>query len=298
MPEPDPNQTSPESADETVRRPSRGRLRRGAVRVILVAGVLTACGAIASCIRVGPTNPNYDASFADVREEMSRMKAEPVELDRPVLVLSGYRSPAGSAFMLKHAIGSLTGEDNSVHSLSYPLEGSIESPASKAVAYIEELYPSDDPEWTTEVDVVAISMGGLVARLAASDPELRDEPGGKRLKIGTLYTLATPHRGAAMSETVRPDKAARDMQEGSRFLAQLNEQLEAADYEIVPYAVLRDGMVGATNTAPHGQEPIWVSGRLFMSHLLIALESRIYTDVALRLRGEEPLGSPSEPPRD
>ena len=75
-------------------------------------------------------------------------------------------------------------------------------------------------------------------------------------------------------------------------------KLDEADYEIVPYAVLRDGMVGATNTAPPGQEPIWVSGRLFMSHLLIALESRIYTDVALRLRGEQPLGSPSEPPRD
>ncbi|MFG0306319.1 MAG: esterase/lipase family protein [Phycisphaerales bacterium JB040] len=296
------NPHEPSHDDAQQDRPSvRARLLRLIARAGIALGTFAAFTFGASCVHLARDNPDYAASDREVREQARRLRDEPVTLERPVLVLSGYRSPAGSAWILRDDLEELTGDDR-IHSLSYPLADTIEDPARQAVALVERLYPSDDPEWTTEVDVVAISMGGLVARLAAADPALRgadaDGDRGKRLKIGTLYTLASPHRGAVMAERVRPDQASRDMAPGSSFLSALDAELASAGFEIVPYAVLRDGMVGATNTAPPGQEPIWVPGRLIFSHFLIALEDRIKTDVALRLRGETPLGSPGEPPRD
>ena len=73
---------------------------------------------------------------------------------------------------------------------------------------------------------------------------------------------------------------------------------EEGRYEIVPYAVLRDRWVGATRSAPVGQEPVWVPGRLIFSHHMVGLDRRIQTDLARRLREEEPLGQSSEPPHN
>ncbi|MFG0306322.1 MAG: hypothetical protein ACF8Q5_08930 [Phycisphaerales bacterium JB040] len=106
-PDSDLTNTKPESRVEN-------RPRRAAVRVTVVTPLITVCGAIASCIRMERPNPYHKASCADVREEMKRMKDEPVEPDRPALVLSGNRSPAGSAFMLNRSIVSLAGDRKGV----------------------------------------------------------------------------------------------------------------------------------------------------------------------------------------
>ena len=244
-------------------------------------------------------NPAFTATSDEISRDRERMRGAPVELERPVVVLSGYRSPSGASSGLARQIRKLTGaEHDQVVPIAYAFAGTIETPAGKVIDRVEQNFPSDDPVWTTEVDVVAISMGGLVARLAAAEPELRGEPDGKRLKIGTLYTLASPHRGVVLADWVAVDSASRDMVEGSEFLSTLDAAFVSAGYELVPYAVLRDGWVGATRAAPVGQEPIWVPGRLMMSHHMVSMNRRIQTDLARRLHGEEPMGRPSQPPRN
>jgi hypothetical protein len=165
------------------------------------------------------------------------------------------------------------------------------------------------------VDVVAVSMGGLVARTAWAEPTEVGRNLGVRLNIKTLYTLGTPHRGAKIARWIHIDDAARQMIPGSDFLATMAQASpgigldgeaagadsgggEGGSYTIVPYATLRDSWVGAGNSAPEGQEPIWVPGRILLSHQLITLDRRILADLGRRLRGEAPLAGPSVPPRD
>ncbi len=277
-----------------------GFIRRGVIGRLCVLGA--ACsGAVfgVGCVTLDRFNPAFPADGEVITADRARMLADPVELQRPVIVLSGYRSPSVSSSGLARQIRNLTGAPRDrVVSMAYFFAGSIEAPASKVVDFVERKFPSDDPAWTTEVDVVAISMGGLVARTAAADPELRGAPDGKRLNINTLYTLASPHQGAVLAEWVTIDSASRDMVAGSEFLQRLDEAFEDAEYEVVPYAVLRDGWVGASRTAPVGQDPIWVPGRLLLSHHMVSMNRRIQTDLARRLRGDEPLGMPSAVPRD
>lgn len=266
------------------------------------SGTVCACvvsAALAGCFTIHVDNPAFLATGAEIESELQRMRAEPVGVARPVLVLGGYRSPMPIAKGLAGRICELTGASrDEVVDLSYIFSDTVEGPARRAVELVEARFPSDDPEWTTEVDVVAISMGGLVARLAASDPELRGEPGGKRLKVHTLYSLASPHQGAILADWIRLDSASRSMRPGSAFLARLDEAFAGCGYEVVPYAVLRDTWVGARHASPVGMEPIWVPGRVMLSHHLVSFNKRIQADVARRLRGEGPLGMPSEPPSE
>ncbi|TVQ30881.1 MAG: hypothetical protein EA376_11495 [Phycisphaeraceae bacterium] len=164
---------------------------------------------------------------------------------------------------------------------------------------MEARWPSSDPEWTTEVDVVAVSMGGLVARLGATEAFAEGEEGRKRLRIRRLFTMATPHRGAALADLLALDSAASDMKRDSLLLRALDEALPSSEYEIIPYARTRDWTVGASRAAPPDCEPIWVDGPAFLSHATIAMDGRILIDIARRLRGEWPLAfRGSAPPMD
>lgn len=256
-----------------------------------------------SHITVSADSTSFTQRPEEIHAHLDRMACEPVGLARPIIVLSGYRGHSGAARELARKIRELTGADESqVLTLSYMFDGSIEEPARKLVALVEEHFPSGDPELTSRVDIVGISMGGLVARAAAADPALiydhAEAARSKRLSIGTLYTLATPHRGARLANRIRVDDASAAMASGSTFLAALDAELETATYDIVPYAVLRDRWVGATRTAPIGQDPIWIAGQLVRSHHMVSKNQWIQADLGRRLRGEEPLGRPSEPPRD
>jgi hypothetical protein len=65
------------------------------------------------------------------------------------------------------------------------------------------------------------------------------------------------------------------------------------------YARLNDVIVGATNTAPEGAEPFWVSGSHLLSHIRGRSDPRIIADIARRLRGESGLAvRGTAPPRD
>ncbi len=298
--------TESDTTDTTPARPKKWR-RRFRRAVIAFVGGATAF-VLASCIHLDHPNPAYPASNAQVRDAIDEMEAAPVGVTRPVVVLSGYRAPSFSANNLASTVRELTGaKEDRVLAISYVFGDDIPTLADRVAQKVAEAFGSDvDPltgeRWTHEVDVVAVSMGGLVARTAWAEPTDVGRELGVRLNIKTLYTLGTPHKGAKIARYIHIDDAARQMIPGSAFLANLREASPggggSGSYTIVPYATLRDGWVGARNSAPEGQEPIWVPGRVVLSHQLITLENRILADLGRRLRGEVPLGEPSAPPRD
>jgi pimeloyl-ACP methyl ester carboxylesterase len=251
---------------------------------------------LAGCTTI--VNPDFAISDRTTQAEWDRMKAQPKGLDRPLLVLDGWRQPDFSSWALAQTLRTLTGADKSaVLSASYLTRADLNVIADDVIGRVEKKWPSADPGWTTEVDVVGFSMGGIVARTAAMQREA--SRAGKRLRIHRLYTLATPHRGAKLAMRIALDQAARDMRPGTDFLKRLDEALPDCGYELVCYAHTNDIIVGARNTAPPGREPIWTQGTLFFSHMTTRLDRRILADLALRLRDEPPLAlKASEPPCD
>ncbi|MEM7622789.1 MAG: hypothetical protein AAF235_06250, partial [Planctomycetota bacterium] len=142
----------------------------------------------------------------------------------------------------------------------------------------------------TEVDLVGISMGGLVARALASEAF-----GSPPLNATRVFTLASPHGGAKLADKIALDPAAMAMREGSEMLARLDGAWHDRGYDLVPYAVLNDTLVGATRTAPPGMDPVWTPGTHVLSHFTVSETPGIIGDIARRLRNEPPLAGPASP---
>lgn len=241
-------------------------------------------------------NPGFPGTPREVMADWARMRNDPRPLARPVVVLAGWRSPAlrrGLAFRLCRVTSQ---RPQDFLSIAYPSLGDMGSIVGRARARLRERFAPG--AGAVEVDLIGISMGGLVARALAAEPEHPDL--GVRLRVRRVFSLATPHQGAVMADRVAIDRAARDMRRGSGFLAGLDASLGASDYELVCYAQLRDWLVGATRTAPAGHLPLWVDtetvAQRFLSHYLIHFNARVLRDLARRLRGEQPVAAPGAPP--
>ncbi len=75
------------------------------------------------------------------------------------------------------------------------------------------------------VDVVAHSLGGLVARAALLELERRGAPAeGPRCSVRTLVTLGTPHSGSHLARYANTTTT-NDLRPGSPILARLEQQL-------------------------------------------------------------------------
>ncbi len=221
----------------------------------------------------------------------------------PILALSGWRTPHVSAELLRRRLRDRLGVgDDLTMAVSFLWLNSIDAAAERlrrAAADRFGVAPSGDA--TVAVDVVGLSMGGLVARRAAM---LDAALAGPRLAISRLFTLGTPHQGAKLAAAIRVDENARQMRPGSVWLARLDEALATADYELVCYARTHDWMVGATRSAPSGHAPLWRRGVPILAHHTLGMDRVILDDIARRLmgNGRERLASSdlsrSIPPRD
>jgi pimeloyl-ACP methyl ester carboxylesterase len=236
-------------------------------------------------------NPAFDVSDEAVATDLARMRASPVALRRPVVILAGWHAPGVSSLgleMLLRPVTSARRED--FLSISYPFAFSIESAFAKARRLIAARFGH-----AQELDLIGISMGGLVARRLAGEPS----PGASR-RVSRIFTLASPHQGAVLADTITPDPASRHMVRGSGFLRDLDARLENDAPDLTCYTLLNDWFVGATRTAPPGHTPIWLRGRTPLerafSHFLIPRCRPVVADLARRLRGEEPLAHPATPP--
>jgi hypothetical protein len=262
--------------------------------VLIVLAALLAGG----CAGRGKTNPSFDVSMPDARRAMREMAHSPRPLERPVVVLDGMGPPLASAH-LASALRRTTG-DLHVIGVQFAFCFSLEDCRRRVIEAVERQFPSDDPEWTTEVDVIAHSMGGVVGRCAAAPLARGDGKGGapgKRLKVARLFTISSPHRGSVMASALPPLLGAVqvELREGSSFLHALGEREEPARYELVAYVRLGDVVVGDANASPDGLAPHWLSTPpLQDAHTLAFADPRIIADIARRLRGESPFAT--DPP--
>jgi pimeloyl-ACP methyl ester carboxylesterase len=152
------------------------------------------------------------------------------------------------------------------------------------IAAVEEVLPSDGPGRTAEVDVIGMSMGGLVARVAAEF----DVPGEPQLNIARLFTISSPLRGSRLANSwIALTPLHRDMRAGSDLLEEIN--LVPPPYPIFPYTRLGDWIVGEEFAAPAGEVAWWLdTPPLQMPHFGAMVDRRILADIVRRLRGETP----------
>lgn len=260
--------------------------------IVLIGGsVIVAAAGCAS-----RTNPSFPITRGQAAAALARMEEDPRPFDRPVVVLSGIFDPGFASSSIRRRLQSMTPRPDQVISIAFVGSDDFDACRDRVVEQVERAWPSEDPEATIEVDVVAVSMGGLVARYAARP--LND--GGKRLSVRRLYTLATPHLGAKLAGgSMIGGSLSVDMRPGSAFLAMLNRHTAAFDPRIVAYSRLDDGIVGEHLAAPPGAVPIWTAPPfLEPSHLTVATETRFLADIAARLRDEAPfvVGEPTSLP--
>ena len=258
------------------------------------------------CISMPERNTGLGATAETCAAAAKEMARDHKPLARHVIILNGYRGlPTAASRRARHLAALTSGNRADFLAISYTFDTDIDRITREVIDGVQETWPSDDPAQTVEVDVVAISMGGLIARWAALPPEQRiregapapaSPPAGRRLRIANLYTLGTPHRGAILADTFTPDPAARDMAAGSGFLRTLDAHLSGAGYSMVCYAQLRDGIAGATRCAPPGSNPIWTSGTFLASHFRVYDNSLFEADIARRLRREPSLLHQAGPP--
>ena len=252
----------------------------------LLCACLLLCG---SCSADKPLNPSFALVYKDAKAVLHEMQLEPKPLERPLVVAAGIHDPGLVAPSLVRKLRNITSDDDRILSVSFFGLSLLTFDACREhlVDAVEQAFPSDDPDMTTEVDVIGFSMGGLVARLAASP-----NSSGKRLRIKRLFTISTPHRGAKLAGLPTIDERTIDMRAGSAFLADLDSQLQNAEYELLTYTRLGDMIVGAENAGAPGASPWWVANPPFSpAHLSASTDPRILADIARRLRNEEPFAT-------
>jgi hypothetical protein len=255
----------------------------------LVSVVLSMAFVLAGCAKT-PINPSFCVSANDARHALDAMAHHPKPLDRPVVILGGYHDPGIGPAVVRAKLHGLV-DDDRIIAVAYPFSGSFEQCRREVIAAVEKKFPSTDSDQTVEVDVIGLSMGGVVGRYCAIEqPDV-----GKRLRIHRLFTVSSPHRGALCAVLPAMSQLHRDLREDSAFLMEL-EAAEGGhrDYEIIPYVRLGDWIVGPENAAPRDVvAAYWVPNPpLQVAHSGAATDDRILADIARRLRDEPPFTKP------
>ncbi len=238
---------------------------------------------ICACSADSPTNPSFPLTVAAARAELKQMEESPRPAQRPVVIVGGYADPGIIVRQVEKRLRAVLAEDTRIVTVAPGWVSTMSEARKRLLDAVEAALPSTDPEWTTEVDVVAVSMGGLVSRYAAT-------PGNdhrRRLRIARLMTISTPHRGADWAAMPTIESRVVDMRSGSAFLCTLDDAEQC--YEVLPYCRLHDWIVGCANAAPPGRTAWWVQNQPFQfGHLDAHKDPRILADISRRLRGEEP----------
>jgi pimeloyl-ACP methyl ester carboxylesterase len=245
---------------------------------------------IAGCTTHHPaatSAPTIPLTTAQARAALDDVALHRKPLDRPLVILGGYLDPGlGGA-----AVTSIVRQhirDDRVITISFIFCKSFTECRRKVIEEVDRAFPSNDANATIEVDVIGLSMGGLVGRYAAAP-----EPGQKRLNVRRLFTVSSPHQGAlrAMAWPSLTQMQA-DMCPGSEFLKKLAQTDQGAKYQIYPYSREDDTVVGAQYAAPPGHKPFTVPNEPFQpAHVGAATDPRILADVLRRLRDEKPFAT-------
>ncbi len=226
-------------------------------------------------------NPSFPLNVDEAKADLRRMASDQVAAERPIVVLAGWADPAAAPAFWKWRIREALERDVEVIRLSFVFDPTFAACREKVLDTVERRLGSHD----VEVDVIAFSMGGLIARHAAMETA-EDE---RRLRMVRLFTISTPHKGTDRAWLNPLDARVRDMKPGSAFLAELDGGLGEAEYEMHCYTQLRDWIVPSAFAAPEGVTPWWVPrGVMPLGHGRDFGDARIVADILRRLRGEAP----------
>lgn len=256
-------------------------------------GVAAALGGLllVGCTLGPGMNPSLPLTESEAHQDLERLRRQPCELARPLVVVGGFLDPNLGSSWLARRFRQLTG-DRSVLAVDLFRCVTFDDCRRRIVQAVDGAFPSEDSTWTTEVDVIGISLGGLAARYAALPPSsLAGDDGERALRVARLFTLGSPHQGARFADLPAPHPLARAMRRGSPFLGALEKAEQAAGraFEIFPYAQWGDSVVGVENAAPAGSTCWWTPPTFCpFPHVAVVLDPRIQADIARRLRGEPP----------
>ncbi|MEX2212732.1 MAG: hypothetical protein WD768_01305 [Phycisphaeraceae bacterium] len=267
-----------------------------------------------------PMNPSFPLTIDEGWRQLHSMERSPRKLSRPVIVMGGYVDPGSAPEQTRRFIEACTGDKRTL-AINTTFDFTFDAARRHLIEAIEKKFPSDDPNWTVEVDIVAHSMGGLIVRYAALDRSDPLSPAGgweragagaesiassgttvntsetkrpspphrKRLRLAHLYSISVPHRGTIVADLPFFDTRQHAMRRGSRVLQLLDSQLDHLPYKIIPYVRLGDTMIGSENAAPWGYDAWWVQNYTVDSpHFNSSNDPRILADVLRRLRDETP----------
>lgn len=261
-----------------------------------------ACAVIVAAVTIGwgcvhgTTNPRYPEPAAQASLRLSQYAESPLVPERPILVLGGYMDPGFASGSLERALRRACGPDTEVISVAFGDCASMAQCRDRVMAATRALRAAR-PECT--FDVVANSMGGLVARYSALSADeiagcgLPSPAQAGMLRIHHLYTICTPHLGARMAEGPLGSPLTSDMRPGSRFLSCLDSALPDAPYSLTCFARGGDSIVGADRSAPAGIDPVLFDTPAFeLAHVDAHRDPRILLVIVRSLRGETslPLG--------
>ncbi|MFC1652266.1 esterase/lipase family protein [Planctomycetota bacterium] len=242
---------------------------------------------------MGPKNPSFLVDTDEAAARLAKQRVMQPKLVRPVVVLSGYADPGIAPYYLRAELGKVFNDDRII-GMSFYTSLTMDECRARLIEKTHRAFPSHNPNETVCVDVVAHSMGGLVARYAAMDL-----PGKPRLRIERLFTIATPHQGATIAYPPSPDPRVRYMHAGSEFLETLDWAFPNRDYEMICYTRLGDTIVPPKNAAPPNYPLWWVPNLpLSGSHVEAPGDPRIFLDIVRRLRYFPPItvGTPTPLP--
>ena len=270
---------------------------------LLAAAAITIPNLITGCASADkPWNPSFPVTVAQAKEAIREMQANPRPFSRPVVVCAGIFDPGPGVSYTANLLRSMTPDRSQVIEVAFWTTPSFDECRARVIEKLESKWPSTDERRTVDVDVIGVSMGGLVSRYTATPVD-----GAKRVAIKRLFTLGSPHHGAAWWDVATWDQRARSMRPGSPFMRRLDEAYADPDpnggggYEVVAYVRLGDMIVGESNAVAPFPEPgsgrvWWVANRPSeFAHMQAFSEPRFLADIARRLRGEEPLTR--EPPQ-
>lgn len=257
-----------------------------------------ACAILSGCN--APPNPSFPLTTSEAGTALKEMRANPRPAQRPLVIIGGFGDPGIGSSNIKSKLEPCL-QNPQIIRVDPWTASSFDDARQMVVDAVEKRFPSQDPAFTIEVDVVGNSMGGLVALYAVLPPEPGSTTSFRALRAARVFTLGSPLRGAEAAKIPALGGLIVDMRPGSEFLAKLDASNCCQLCELIPYTRSDDGFVGADNTAPRGKNPWWVPAEFFQSgHATTHDDKRILADIARRLRGEEPFtqGSPTPLPSE
>lgn len=183
----------------------------------------------------------------------SNVEARPNDGAPPILFLHGLGAHPGE-FAAMRAAFRLLGRGRT-YSVGFFANEATPVMAERVRMAIDDIVRVNELDDDAQVDIVAHSMGGLVARYALLDP-------ATAARVRTLVTLGTPHAGTHLARLADTTKI-RDLRRGSAVIDELGAQVpwpadgprlvclwSDADVMVQPHESAT--VEGAENIAVHG----------------------------------------------